>query len=377
MLSKLDRGMLVFAALISAHTAYSVSVRTVLRQAVQRLEERTGLQIQYARSSLGMPGRIALDHISVDAQTCRADLRQFETSFDLFNPEHLSDLSLDGLSMECAPDAPLTRLGEDAGLKLVVPDFQFSAEQLWLGRELELSDARLSLVDYEMNTRIHAQLNREHGHWSEASSATAELPTLRLADAIGNFILPHGAYISAIVGQSVEHSEAPQIEISASFPKLTYQREAQFFDFDQVSLAGRLTERSAGASLDYPKKAPIDSAGRFAGSLTFRGDDAGVILTLANAQGLPEWVSTKFQGEAFKLKADISWQDDQLRLSNIELVRGAILMRGWLAFSSSLPKGALRFDYGGLYAAIHVDPAGQELLIAPSQSWLLRHDLQY
>jgi hypothetical protein len=130
---------------------------------------------------------------------------------------------------------------------------------------------------------------------------------------------------------------------------------------DQQTVGARF---SAEVRLEAAR--PTDA---YSGNVIMRGQDAGVILILANSGELPSWITSKFYGEPFSLEAALELQHGVVRVSDLELERGALTLRGWWRLDPENSDGALLMDYGGLHVGIVGGQPGR-LTMRANQEWL-------
>lgn len=163
-----------------------------------------------------------------------------------------------------------------------------------------------------------------------------------------------------------EHAslQAELEDVSAAVPQLN--------DLD-VELEGGRLARLPGSDPQFRLELELAGAsdGVRRGSARARGDDAGVLLSLANVRGLPTWISSKFRGQPFALSAIATLDDQRLVLSELHMERGAITLRGWLALAPGEQDGALLMEYGGL--AVGIDAGRSEIVTPAPVGWLAGH----
>jgi hypothetical protein len=114
------------------------------------------------------------------------------------------------------------------------------------------------------------------------------------------------------------------------------------------------------------KAAPV--AG-YTGDVHVQGGDAGLVLTGIRERTLPDWIASKFDDEPFVLDAGIAVRDGVVRLSDVQLERGALQLRGWWLLGANPRAGALLLEYGGLSVGIDGSQPGQVVLRA-GREWL-------
>lgn len=110
------------------------------------------------------------------------------------------------------------------------------------------------------------------------------------------------------------------------------------------------------------------SGAGYAGQVRAQGADAGVILTLVHTPDLPDWITSKFHGEPFALEAALGVSEEGVRLSELELERGALHVSGWWQLARDRDVGALLLEYGGL--SVGIDGESGRVLLRPDAGWL-------
>jgi hypothetical protein len=137
-------------------------------------------------------------------------------------------------------------------------------------------------------------------------------------------------------------------------------RQSQLFDSVVLELGGARLVRNQSSdeqtsddrfSAEVHLRATQAIRG-YAGKVSMRGNDAGIFLTLMNSGQLPSWVASKFNHEPFSLNAALELQGGLVRVSALELERGALTLRGSWQFGPEHSNGALLMEYGGLHVSI-------------------------
>jgi hypothetical protein len=78
---------------------------------------------------------------------------------------------------------------------------------------------------------------------------------------------------------------------------------------------------------------------------------------------------SKFEGEPFALDANIAVKNGVVRLSDVQLERGALHLSGWWLLGAEHGAGALLMEYGGLSVGLDGSQPGQ-IVPRAGREWL-------
>ncbi len=201
-----------------------------------------------------------------------------------------------------------------------------------------------------------------------------ETPEMLPIDQPGDFSMRTGS-VSLSRGEQVLTADGVAVEGrlrgSAGSP------QTQLFDSAMLTLTGArlvgdrpVDQQTVDArfSAEVQLKAAQAAEG-YSGNVNMRGQDAGVILSLVNGGEFPGWITSKFDGEPFSLEAALELQSQIVRVSDLELERGALSLQGWWRLDPEHSDGALLMEYGGLEVGIDGGQPGRVMMRA-SQEWL-------
>lgn len=240
-----------------------------------------------------------------------------------------------------------------------------------------LAESRPTSVEWRVqlpSVRYHGEPGLSVTAHDVALWVRYETPAMLPFDEPGDFSLRSGG-VSLSRGEQVLMADGVSIE--GRLRGAARSPEDQVFDFAMLTLTGArlggelpVDEETVDARFSAEVQWEARQAAEgYSGSVNMRGQDAGVILNLVSGDELPSWITSKFYGEPFSLEAAVELRNGIVRVSDLELERGALTLRGWWRLDPEPSDGALLMEYGGLMVGIGGGQPGRVMLRA-SQEWL-------
>lgn len=107
-----------------------------------------------------------------------------------------------------------------------------------------------------------------------------------------------------------------------------------------------------------------------AGTMSVRGDDAGVVLDLLGARESVRWMLSALVGQSFEVASSLRTCRSGAALDGLRFESGLTRASGALRAAADGWSGALQVRRGSLSIGISITPGGVETLLAPQPFWL-------